>query len=207
MTTLDLLESIQLLQKSGIKFVPYAVAKNESELQKACKKLKFPLAMKVVSQKISHKTDVGGVKLNIQNVNEAVQAFAKMKKLSGFSGVLLQRMAKGRELIIGGKRDAQFGPVVLFGLGGIFVEVIKDVSMRLCPILPKDAAEMTSEIKGVELLKGTRGQKPVNFKGLQQTLLKVSNLMAKNKKILELDLNPVFANEKEVLAADARVVV
>ncbi len=207
MPVLDLAESIKILENSGIKFAKGKLVRKENELEKAAKSVGFPLAMKIVSPKITHKTDLGGIKLGIKNADEAKAAFSKMQKLSGFAGVYLQQMAKGHEIIIGGKVDETFGPIVLFGLGGIFVEVFKDVSIRVCPLAGKDAEEMMDEIKGSAILHGTRGQKPVNLKKIKSCILAVSKLMEKKKEIKELDINPLFANEKEVLAVDARVVV
>lgn len=205
MVLLDLLESRGLLEKYGIKFAKGALAKSESALANACRKLGFPLAMKIYAPKISHKTDIGGIKLNIQTPEEAKRAFAQLSRISGFRGAYLQKMLSGTEIIIGGKRDAQFGPVVLFGLGGIYVELLKDVSMRVCPLSAKDAEEMIGEIKGYALLSGARGKQKANLQKIKSYLLKVSKLMQKEK-IAELDINPLFAFGNEVLAVDARVV-
>ncbi|MBS3057099.1 MAG: acetate--CoA ligase family protein [Candidatus Diapherotrites archaeon] len=205
MVLLDLLESKALLERYGIKFAKGEFVKKEGELEKACKKIGFPLAMKIYSPKISHKTDIGGIKLNIQTLEEAKKAFSQLKRIPGFKGAYLQKMLSGTEIIMGGKRDAQFGPVVLFGLGGIYVELLKDVSMRVAPISAKDAEEMIKEIKGYALLSGARGKQKANLKKIKSYLLKVSKLMIKEK-IAELDINPLFAFGNEVLAVDARVV-
>ena len=205
MVLLDLLESKALLERYGIKFAKGEFVKKEGELEKACKKIGFPLAMKIYSPKISHKTDIGGIKLNIQTPEEAKRAFSQLKRIPGFKGAYLQKMLSGTEIIMGGKRDAQFGPVVLFGLGGIYVELLKDVSMRVCPITSNDAEEMIREIKGYALLSGARGKQKANLKKIKSYLLKVSKLMQKEK-IAELDINPLFAFKNEVLAVDARVV-
>ena len=205
MVLLDLLESKALLEKYGIKFAKGELVKKENELEKACRKIGFPVAMKIYSQKISHKTDIGGIKLNIQTPEEAKRAFSQLKRIPGFKGAYLQKMLSGTEIIMGGKRDAQFGPVVLFGLGGIYVELLKDVSMRVAPISAKDAEEMIKEIKGYALLSGARGKQKANLKKIKSYLLKVSKLMIKEK-IAELDINPLFAFGNEVLAVDARVV-
>ena len=205
MPTLDLLESMALAKKHGVKFAPFAVAKKEGELANACKKIGFPLVLKLVSSKVSHKTEVKGVVLNVRDEAAAAKEFKRLRKLPGFKGVVVQPMVKGVELIVGGKNDAQFGPTVLFGLGGVFVEIYKDTSLRICPITGRDAEEMLDEIKAAGLLKGYRGSKPVNRKKLVELLLNACKLMAKEK-IQELDLNPVIANDQEVLAVDARVV-
>lgn len=205
MPALSLQQSLKLLQKYKIPTTKSEYCKNEKQLSAATKRLKFPLAMKIVSPKILHKTDAGGVKLNIKNEKEALKAFTQLKKLSGFQAALVQEMAFGTQLIIGGKFDAQFGPTILFGLGGIFVETLKDVSLRICPITRADAKEMYSEIKGHAILKGERGEKPVNFKALEDILLKTNNLLLKEK-IKELDINPLFAQGKKIVAVDARVI-
>lgn len=208
---MDFMKSKALLEKYGINFVKGELVKKESELPKLCKKLGFPLAMKIVSKQILHKTDVGGVILNIENEKQAFQAFNKIKKnvkqkkpKAKIDGIFVQQFIKGREIIIGGKKDEQFGQTILFGLGGIFVELLKDVSIRICPIERKDAKEMISEIKGYPILKGLRGQKPINFKKLEDTLLKVNKLLLKEK-VNELDINPLIASGKDLVAVDARI--
>ena len=205
MVLLDLLQSKRLLEKYGIKFAKGELAGNEKQLEGACKKIGFPIAVKIYSPKISHKTDIGGIKLNIQNLEETKKAFSQLRRIPGFKGAYLQKMLSGTEIIIGGKRDAQFGPVVLFGLGGIYVELLKDVSVRVCPLAEKDAEEMIGEIKGYSLLSGARGKQKANIPEIKSYLLNVSKLMIKEK-IIELDINPLFAFGNEVLAVDARVV-
>ncbi len=205
MATLNLVESMALAKKYGVPFAPFVAVKKEAELARACKKIGFPLVLKLVSGKISHKTEVKGVVLNVRDEAMATKEFNRLRKLPGFQGVLVQPMVKGIELIVGGKRDAQFGPTVLVGLGGVFVEIFKDTSLRVCPFGRADAEEMLDELKSAKLLKGYRGSKPVNRKKLVDLLLCTAKLMEKEN-VLELDLNPVIANEKEVVAVDARVV-
>lgn len=202
---LDLTASMQLLRKYGIPAAKTLTAKNEKELEKALKAVGFPVVLKVVSGKIVHKTDAGGIKLGIDSKEKALKAFKELKRLAGFRGAVVQEMLKGRELIVGGKRDIQFGPTIIFGLGGIFVEIFRDVSVRICPISKQDAREMVSEIKGYALLKGARGEKPINFKLLEDILLKTSKLMMREK-ISELDINPLIATGKKIVAVDARVI-
>ena len=206
MVGLNIIGSMQLLQKYGIPTVKQEHVQNETQLESACNAIGFPVAIKIVSPKISHKTEVGGIKLNIHSLEEAQKAFAELQEIQGFDSVLVQKQLKGREVIVGGKMDEQFGPTILFGLGGIFVEVFEDVSIRLCPITPKDADKMVQEIKGYSILKGARGEKPINFKALKSILLKTSKIMMKER-VRELDINPLIANEKEVIAVDARVVL
>ena len=142
MKLLSLTESIKLVKKYGVQFAPSRQAGTAEEAARAAEELGFPVALKLISSKISHKTDIGGVALNIENSAGARKAFARMRKLRGFKGVLVQKMVRGKEIIIGGKRDEQFGPTILFGLGGIFVEVFKDYTVRVCPITVRDAREM-----------------------------------------------------------------
>ena len=207
MPTLNLFDSMKIAKKHGIKFVETIPAKTEKETIDACKKIGFPVAMKLVSSKISHKTDAGGVILNIDSNKEAANAFNKLKKLAGFKAVAVQKMVKGIEIIIGGKTDENFGPTILFGLGGIFVETFKDYSLRVCPISPFDAKEMVHEIKALQILKGVRGKKGANIPLIEKELLKISKMLLKEKKIKELDLNPLIATPTNLIAVDARIVV
>jgi len=200
----DLVDSLGLVRKYGIPIARHRLASNNDELHDACGKVGFPVAMKVISEKISHKTDVGGVKIGIGNFADAKKAFSGMKKLRGFQGVIIQEMVKGKEVIIGGKYDVQFGPTVLFGLGGVFVEIFKDFSIGVCPLGRKDARRMVREIKAYPILKGYRGKKGVNLPELENTILKVGKLMMEEN-VSELDLNPVIASERKVTAVDARV--
>jgi len=209
---MHLIEGKRLLEKYGIPFVKGEIVRNENELNAALKKVGFPVAMKVISEQVLHKTDVGGVELNIETQKEALLAYNKILRTVKFhvpnaviDGIFVQKFLQGKQLIIGGKMDEQFGPTILFGLGGIFVEVMKDVSLRICPITRKDAKEMIKEIKGYKLLKGVRGEKAINFQKLENILMKTNTLLLKEK-IKELDINPLIANEKEVIAVDARVI-
>jgi acyl-CoA synthetase (NDP forming) len=204
MTILNLNQSVKLCEKNGIKFAKYAIAKNEGELEKACHKLGFPVAMKIISHEITHKSDVGGVAINIKSFPDAKKVFEKFSNLPGFEGAFVQEMISGNELIIGGKTDPQFGHVLLFGMGGIYTEILKDFSLRICPAGRDDIRNMISEIKSYPVLAGARGKQKINFAELEHMLMKVSNMLIKEK-ITELDLNPVFANSKHVLAVDARV--
>ena len=207
MAVLSFLESMKLAEKYGIEFAPYFYARNGKELESAGRKIGFPAAIKLVSSTISHKTDVGGVVLNIRSIAEAKRAFSKLRKLGGFEGVVVQKMLKGKEIIIGGKQDEQFGPTILFGMGGIFVEVFRDYSIRICPITGKDAKEMVREIKGFKLLEGYRGKPGVNIKAVERELFKVSRMLMKEKRIKEMDFNPLMATRQGVIAVDARVVI
>lgn len=206
MPVLDIAESSRLVQRYGIRFARAKHAKSPLELAKALKTVGFPCAIKLVSSELTHKTDVGGVALNVRNEKEAMQTLQRMSKLRGFKGVFVQEMAQGTEIIIGGKRDQQFGPTVLFGTGGIFVEIFKDFSLGVCPLSRKDAKHMIKGVKGYKLLTGYRGAKAADLRSIEDAILAVSKLMQKEHQVQELDLNPLFATPEGVVAVDARVV-
>ncbi|MBN2094063.1 MAG: acetate--CoA ligase family protein [Candidatus Zambryskibacteria bacterium] len=173
-----------------------------------------PYAAKVISQAAVHKTEAGAIKLYIKNGDEARLFWEEMEqKLKSFDpqasvdGVLVQKMAKGREIIIGMKRDNTFGPVILFGLGGILAEAIKDTALRVAPVEREEALKMMKEIKGVKILEGLRGQPPVNFEALADIIVKLSKLSLEHPEIKEIDLNPVMATEDTATIVDARMMV
>jgi acyl-CoA synthetase (NDP forming) len=175
----------------------------------------FPVVLKIASSDVVHKSDAGGVKLDLKNATQVEKAYreitASIKEKfpkAAIGGVSVQPMAKpGVEVIIGMSKDAQFGPVLMFGLGGILVEILKDVSFRIVPLVRRDAREMIREIKGYPVLEGYRGKEPANVSALEDMLLKVSDFVEKNPDIKELDLNPVFAHRDGAVAVDARVVL
>ena len=208
-------ESKAILEEAGVPTTGARLATSAAEAEAAARETGFPVALKVVSPDISHKSDVGGVKLNLSTTDEVKAAFAEImaaaKKAqpdATITGVSVQKMARpGIELIIGMSQDPQFGPVLMFGLGGIFVEVLKDVSFRLVPLTPRDARQMVQEIKGRPLLEGFRGQEPADIASLEGLLLRLSDFVEKHPEIAELDLNPVFAYKDGALAVDARIVL
>ena len=184
---------------------------SKKELFKAAKLIGFPLFIKVNSPDIAHKTDIGAVK-KAENEEQLLEAYDQIikntrKKMpkARIKGVILQEVKTGKEVIIGVKKDPQFNTVMLFGLGGIFVEVFKDISLRIIPIDEKDADEMIKEIKGYQILKGARDEKPINFDELKKIMVNVSKLVANNKNISEMDLNPVMVNQKEAVAVDFKI--
>lgn len=197
-------KAYEIARKFRIPVVDTFFIKNQLDLEKAIKKIGFPCVMKV-SGNILHKTEVGGVVTNIDNDSKAMETFNRLIKIKGAEKVILQKQLTGVEMIVGSKRDEQFGYVIVTGLGGIFVETLKDVSFRVCPISLQDAEDMVKELKGFEILKGARGAKPINFSSLYDALTKVSRL-ALSEKIKELDINPLFCNEHGCFAADIRVV-
>jgi acyl-CoA synthetase (NDP forming) len=214
-TLLTEIESKELLKAANIPVVETRLAISKTEAVGLAKKLGFPVVMKIISPDVVHKSDAGGVKLGIQNATQVGKAYseilASVKKnypKARIIGVSVQKMAKqGIEVIIGMTKDAQFGPVIMFGLGGILVEVLKDVSFRIVPMTKRDAGEMISEIKGFPILKGYRGQDPADVPYLEELIVKVSDFVDKNPEIKELDLNPVFAYKVGALAVDARVIL
>ena len=208
-------ESKKILKQIGIPVVETKLAKTQKEAVSFSQKIGFPVALKIISPDVIHKTDSGGVKLGLKNVSEVREAYHEILKGvrkqypdAIIHGVSVQKMARpGTEVIIGTSKDPQFGPVIMFGLGGIFVEVLKDVAFRVIPIDRRDAQEMVKEIKGYPLLQGYRGKEPANITVLVEMILKISNLIHKNPQIKELELNPIFAYKDSAVAVDARIIL
>jgi acetate---CoA ligase (ADP-forming) subunit beta len=214
-TVLTEVESKQLLEEAGINVIKAKLATTMKEAVALSKGMGFPVVLKIASSDVVHKSDAGGVKLDLKNATQVEKAYreimASIKEKfpkAAIGGVSVQPMAKpGVEVIIGMSKDAQFGPVLMFGLGGILVEILKDVSFRIVPLVRRDAREMIREIKGYPVLEGYRGKEPANVSALEDMLLKVSDFVEKNPDIKELDLNPVFAHRDGAVAVDARVVL
>jgi acyl-CoA synthetase (NDP forming) len=214
-TILTEIEAKELLRKAGIAVVETRLAVSKEQAVAISQQLGFPVVLKIVSADVVHKTDAGGVKLGLKTAVQVGKAWDEIMKSvkkafpgAKIEGVSVQPMAKpGVEVIIGMSKDAQFGPVLMFGLGGIFVEIIKDVSFRIVPLLKRDAKEMVREIKGFPLLNGYRGSEPVDIENLENLLLKVSEFVEKTPEIKELDLNPIFAYKDGAVAVDARVIL
>jgi acyl-CoA synthetase (NDP forming) len=204
---MTMMEDFALLEKHGFTLLPYKLAKSEKEAVDAARKIGYPVALKIVSPEIEHKTDVGGVKVNIRNDESLALAYRDVVQSAAgkkIDGVLVQKMArKGVELIIGGKKDPQFGHMMVLGLGGIYVEIFRDVSARICPLVGTDVEEMVAELKSHPLLEGARGKKPINKKAIQQLILKACNFMQKED-IKEMDLNPVVFDDQGCDIVDAR---
>lgn len=200
--------TLKLLSEYGIS-VSGRFVKNKNELWPAISSLGEGLyAMKVMSKSLVHKTDAGAVRLNIKNFDEASVVWDEMgNKFPDREGILVQKMAVGREVIIGMKKDLTFGPTILFGLGGIFAEAIKDTSLRVVPIGEVDALKMIQEIRGIKILQGMRGEKPVNFEALSGIITNLSRLALEHPEIKEVDLNPVIATDAGATVVDARMIV
>ncbi len=208
-------EAKDLLNEAGISVVDTKLATSRDEAVALSGELGFPVVLKIASSDVVHKSDAGGVKLGLETADQVGKAYDEIMASIGkafpkatIQGISVQGMARtGVEVIVGMSKDAQFGPVLMFGLGGILVEILKDVSFRIVPLAKRDAAEMIHEIKGYPLLEGYRGSEPVDIANLEAMVLKVSEFVDKNPDIKELDLNPVFAYGDGAIAVDARVVL
>lgn len=216
--TLVELKAMEVFRHYGFPIVPYALATDGDEAAKAATKIGFPVVMKISGPKILHKTDVGGVKLNLTDENSTRTAFnemiASVKKKMGDDveiwGVLVQKMLpKGKEIILGMSRDPRMGPLLMFGLGGIYTEALKDVSFRLAPLRENVALEMTMDIRSHKLLRGFRGEQPADVAAIAECLLRLSQLVTEHPRIKELDINPliVYSAGQGAMVADARLIL
>jgi len=214
-TRLTEVESKELLREAGIPVIETRLARTKKEAVSLSREMGFPVALKIVSPDIIHKTESGGIRLGLKNVNQVANAYREILSSvtrnllrTNILGVSVQAMARhGIEVIIGMTKDPQFGPVMMFGLGGILVELLKDVSFRIVPLSRVDAKEMVEEIKGFPLLGGFRGQEGVSISTLEDIILRVSDMVDKTPGIRELDLNPVLAYKDGAIAVDARIIL
>jgi acyl-CoA synthetase (NDP forming) len=214
-TNLNEIESKEIIKSAGIPIVEAKLARTKAEAVSLSEKMGFPVVLKIVSPDVVHKSDSGGVRLGLANASQVSKAYSEILSAirknypkAKIEGISVQKMAHpGIEVIIGMTKDEQFGPVLMFGLGGILVEVLKDVSFRIVPLTKRDANQMIREIKGYPLLEGYRGQEPADIPFLEALILKVSDFIDKNPEIKELDLNPVFAYKDGAVAVDARVIL
>ena len=181
------------------------VSREKEELTAFAERVGFPVVAKVVGP--IHKSDVGGVTLNIRTPEHLALEFDRMMKIKDATGVMVQKMLKGTELFIGAKYETRFGHVTLCGLGGIFVEVLKDVSSGLAPLSYAEAYSMIHSLKGYKILKGTRGQKGINEQKFAEIIVRLSTLLRFATEIKEMDINPLLADEKDVVAVDARILI
>jgi len=214
---LDELAGKQLLASFGVSVPKSVVVQDAAAAAAECHQLKPPLVLKVVSPDILHKSDAGGVAVGLGSAAEvegAVRAMMRQPAIENarIDGFLLEEMAPaGVEVVVGGLRDSQFGPLVMVGLGGVLVEVLADVAFRICPITRLDAGEMLDELKGAALLRGARGRKPVSREAIVDVLLKVGGerglLMTHGEEIAEVDINPLIVSEHGAVAVDARFVL
>ena len=210
-TVLTEFESKELLSEIGIPIPSQKLAKSKEDTISAAEEIGYPVVMKLMAEDVVHKSDTGAVKLNIKSKEEVEQAFNELMKIQAQSEKLIsiQKMASEpiTELIIGMTTDAQFGPALMFGIGGILVELLEDVSFRIAPITEYDAKEMIHEIKGFPILDGYRGKPKADIDAIVDALLKFSDLVVKNEEIFEMDLNPVFIYDKGISCVDARIIL
>ncbi|MFW9947420.1 MAG: acetate--CoA ligase family protein [Candidatus Odinarchaeota archaeon] len=210
-TVLTEFESKELLKEIGIPIPDHSLASSKEQTISSAKDIGFPLVLKLIAEDVIHKSDTGAVKLNLKNEEEVAKAFDELMQIPSQKEkkVSVQKMADEpiTELIIGMTTDAQFGPALMFGIGGILVELLEDVSFRIAPITEYDAKEMIHEIKGFPILDGYRGKPKADLNAIVETLLKISELVTKHEEINEMDLNPVFIYDKGLICVDARIIL
>ena len=214
-TVLTEVESKEILSRGGIPVIETRLAKTKKEAISIGKAVGFPVVLKIASPDIIHKSDSGGIKLGLTSAAQIAKAYTEIMTSikqkypkAEIHGISVQHMAPpGVEVIVGMSKDPQFGPVLMFGLGGVLVEILKDVSFRISPLTKRDAQEMIKEVKGYPLLQGYRGQEPANIPALEDLIIKVSQLVEQNPEIKELDLNPIFAYKDKAIAVDARIIL
>jgi len=208
-------ESKGILKAYGVPTTREGLAVNLEVAMGLAEEIGFPLVLKVCSPDIVHKSDIGGVIVGLKTSSEVKEAYgriiasvSKQKPRARILGVLVQEMVPpGQEVIVGATRDAQFGPVVMFGLGGVFVEVLRDVSFRLAPLTRGEALEMMRETRGFRLLEGFRESKPADLEALADVIMKVGRIITELPEITEIDINPLFVYDKGLVAVDARVIL
>jgi acyl-CoA synthetase (NDP forming) len=209
------IEAKAICTEYDIPVTQFKLAKNQSEAIDFSKKIGFPIVLKIASPDITHKSDVGGVKIDLQNSEQVKTAYkqimanvARQNSQARIWGILVQEMApQSTEIIIGAVKDMQFGPAIMFGLGGIFVEVLKDVSFRIAPISREEACEMICEVKAYPLLKGYRNMPEVDIEAIVKILMDASRMVTEHLEIKELDLNPIMVYEHGAKAVDARIIL
>ena len=208
-TTLSEYESKQVLASYGIPVTKELLVDNVQDLINATKEIGYPLVLKGCSSGIAHKTEKGLIRVDIRNEAEAKAAFEEIAANIGEEdAILVQEMVKGqRELVIGLTRDPQFGPCVMFGLGGIFTEILKDISFRVAPLEERDALEMMQEIKGHKILEAVRGMEAADLNIFSDILIKVGQIGLENEHVKEIDINPVIISGSQPVAVDALVVL
>ena len=210
-TVLTEFESKELLREIGIIVPDQKLTSSKDETLSAAKEIGYPIVLKLIAEDIVHKSDIGAVKLNLKNDQEVDDAYEELMKITSQKDkkISVQNMADEpiTELIIGMTTDPQFGPALMFGIGGILVELLEDVSFRIAPITEYDANEMIHEIKGFPILDGFRGKPKGDLDAIVNTLMKISDLVVKHEEINEMDLNPVFIYEKGLVCVDARIIL
>jgi len=208
-------EAKAVCMEYDIPVTKFKLAKNEAEAVKFADAIGYPVVLKIVSPDIIHKSDVGGVLVGLKNAggvrkgyNLIMKNVKKHNEKAGIVGILVQEMApSSTEVIVGTIKDPQFGQTLMFGLGGIFVEVLKDVTFRIAPVTADEAREMISEVKAYPLLKGYRGMPPADIDAIVKILLSTSKLVMEHDEIKELDLNPIMVYRKGAKTVDARIIL
>lgn len=195
--------AVSLLNYAGVKFATPHQVRDEAELKKISNSVSYPVVLKVEGP--LHKSDVGGVILNISNESELYDSFNKLMRIEGATSVMIQPMIKGMELFIGAKKEINYPHVILCGMGGIFVEVLKDINASMTPVSKKEALKMITNLKAAPILKGIRGQHGINIELFAETIVKLSNLLMIVPEIAEIDLNPLMAAEDDLTAVDVRI--
>ncbi len=210
MEILSFEETKKLLLKYRLPLCRTEIFNSKDRAIEYAQKIGYPVVLKIHAQKIFHKSEIGGVRVNIRNNEELSIAWDEItKNIEGknIEGILVQEMMAGNEVAVGMKRDEQFGPVLLFGLGGIFIELIEDVSLRVAPLDKKEALEMIREIKGYRILEGYRGKDGADIDKIAEILVNVSKLSVSEEEIKSIDFNPVMANKKGAFIADLRIII
>lgn len=208
-------EAYEVLSSYSIPVSPYQVVNSIEEAELASKKIGFPIVLKIVSPDIIHKSDVGGVKMNINDVAQLGESYASLMNSvkekapnAKIIGVVVERMApESIEVVVGVLRDPTFGPTMMFGLGGILVEIMKDVIFRIAPVSKEEALDMVTKVKGYPLLSGFRGSKPLDIEAIVELISTVSRIAMENPKIDQMDLNPVIVYDRGLVVVDARIIL
>ena len=214
-TLLSEAEAKELLAGAGVPVTETRVATSADEAAALADAFGYPVVLKIVSPDIAHKSDVGGVELGIEDAGAVREGYEAMlarvqeaAPAASIAGISVQRQAEpGTEVIIGSTTDPQFGPVMMFGLGGVFVEVLKDVAFRIVPLAERDARQMVRDIKGFAILEGVRGQPAADTDAIERIIMQVSEFIADHPEVEELDLNPVLAYADGAVAVDARIIL
>lgn len=198
----------EILRLSGVKTTEFIWARDVREAIGFANQIGYPVVVKVVSPEVVHKSDVGGVAVGVSGDEKLAGVYTEMGKIKGFSGVIVEEIVHGIELIVGMKLDQQFGPVILLGVGGTAVEIYKDVALRMAPIFERDVDSMLKSIKARPLLEGYRGSEPINIEALKNMLRAFSDMVVElGEEVDSIDLNPVICNASKCVVTDARMML
>jgi len=206
MQLVDFKKAEELLLNYKIPFPKAVLVFSSKDAVRFANGIGYPVFLKVYGKNILHRTELGGV-LQVNSKGELEKTYLKMSRIKGCQGVIIQQKIQGKSLIIGMKRDNQFGPVILVGIGGIFTEILNDVSLRIAPVSKKDAMKMLSELKGFDYLCGKRDKKVVNLEAIAKIISAISELALSESEVREIDLNPVIVDQKEAFAVDYKFII